>query len=281
LTLLVAAHDAGGAEIVSSWLRRGGRTASLWVGGPARAIFGHKLPELSPLETAPDPGDFELVVCGSSGDADLERRVVASARERRVHVAVWLDHWVNYPARFDELPDELWVCDEAAERIALATVPGPPVRVMGNPYLEDAVDEIRALEGPRGGGERVLYVAEPISVGALRTTGDPLGWGYEERGALRGYLERAAGAAVRVRQHPSEAAGKYDDLLEEFGAEPSPGGTLAQDIAWADTVAGCDTMAMVVALAAGRRVISVIPPGGRPLSLPFGEIERLYRDGQA
>jgi hypothetical protein len=39
-------------------------------------------------------------------------------------------------------------------------------------------------------------------------------------------------------------------------------------------------MAMVVALAAGRRVLSVIPPGGRELSLPFGEIERLYADGQ-
>ena len=37
----------------------------------------------------------------------------------------------------------------------------------------------------------------------------------------------------------------------------------------------CDTMAMVVALAAGRRVISAIPPGGRPLSLPFSEIERV------
>jgi hypothetical protein len=33
-------------------------------------------------------------------------------------------------------------------------------------------------------------------------------------------------------------------------------------------------MAMVVALYAGRRVISVIPPGGRRLSLPFPEIER-------
>ncbi len=37
-------------------------------------------------------------------------------------------------------------------------------------------------------------------------------------------------------------------------------------------------MAMVVALAAGRRVVSAIPAGGRPLSLPFPEIERLFAD---
>jgi hypothetical protein len=35
-------------------------------------------------------------------------------------------------------------------------------------------------------------------------------------------------------------------------------------------------MAMAVALAAGRRVISVIPPAGRPPVLPFEGIERLY-----
>jgi hypothetical protein len=33
-------------------------------------------------------------------------------------------------------------------------------------------------------------------------------------------------------------------------------------------------MALVTALLAGRRVLSCIPPGGRPCVLPFAEIER-------
>ncbi len=58
--------------------------------------------------------------------------------------AVWLDHWVNYPTRFvldgdTILPDELWVADEHAARIARETVPGPPVVVQGNPYLDEIV----------------------------------------------------------------------------------------------------------------------------------------------
>ncbi len=230
------------------------------------------------------------MLCGSSGEADLERRAVRAARAAGVRSVVWLDHWVNYPARFvldgeTVLPDELWVADEHAARLARATVPGPPVRVRGNPYLEDAAAEIQALTGPRGPGERVLYVTEPTSVVAARATGDPLGWGYEERASLRDYLEHLAGsarppAAVRLRTHPAEPAGKYDEVLAGFaGRLPvayGPGGSLAEDCAWADTVAGCDTMAMAVALAAGRRVVSVIPPGGRELSLPFPEIERLH-----
>jgi hypothetical protein len=256
-----------------------GRRAELWLDGPARAVFARRVPDLASLAAAPAVEGFDLVLCGSSGRSDHERRMVRSARDAGVRSAVWLDHWVNYPARFDVLPDELWVCDEHAARIARETVPGPPVIVRGNPYLEDAAAEILALEGPRGPVERVLYVTEPTTAVALAATGDPLGWGYDERVALRRYLERRPAGELRVRRHPAEPPEKYAPLLAEFGVAASTGTTLAEDIAWADTVVGCDTMAMVVALAAGRRVISVIPPGGRPLSLPFAEIERLEDGG--
>jgi hypothetical protein len=267
---------------VAAWVRRG-HSAALWLAGPAVRVFARRLPYATALVQAPDVAAYDLVVCGSSGAADHERRIVRAARAAGVRSAVWLDHWVNYALRFDLLPDELWVCDEHAARIARETVPGPAIHVKGNPYLEDVVAEIRALGCPRGAGERVLYATEPTSELALVATGDPLGWGYEERAALRRYLEHLAAAwpaELRVRPHPSESAGKYAALVEEFDLQVSPGTTLAEDIAWADTVAGCDTMAMVVALAAGRRVVSVIPPGGRELSLPFAEIERLYADGQ-
>lgn len=256
--------------------------------GPARAIFARKLPALTPGVV---DLDVDFVLCGSSGGSDLERIVVRAARAAGVRCAVWLDHWVNYPARFvlggeTVLPDELWVTDEHAARLARETVPGPPVNVMGDPALEDVVAAIHALEAPHV-GEHVLYVTEPTSVAAERATGDPLGWGYEEREALRGYLQTLVAeppAAIRVRTHPGEPPGKYDAVLAAFAGLPlalSAGTTLDEDCAWADTVVGCETMAMAVALAAGRRVVTVVPEGGR-FSLPFGEIERLYpsRDGR-
>jgi hypothetical protein len=221
----------------------------------------------------PLPG-FDLVLCGSSGEADLERHAVRAARSAGVRCAVWLDHWVNYPGRFvldgtTVLPDELWVADEHAQRLARATVPGPPVMLRGNPYLDDAVAAIRALTRAPEPGERVLYVTDATAVDAAM---------------LRRYLEHLARAprppvAVRVRSHPAQAPATHGPLLAEFGPRlavaASAGTSLAQDCAWADTVVGCDTMAMVVALKAGRRVVSVLPRAGPPLSLPFAGIERL------
>jgi hypothetical protein len=289
VSLLVACHDAGGAEIVSCWLRRrpDAHSVPCLLEGPARAIFARRLgPALRTVDALPPLAGLDLVLCGSSAHAPLERRVVRAARTAGVRSAVWLDHWVNYAERFVldgklVLPDEVWVADEHARRLAAATLPGARIRLCGNPYLEDSAAEIHALETGRGGAERILYVTQPTTVAARMATGDPLGWGYDERDALARYLEQVADVeAVRVRVHPAESRDKYAGVLDAFAnrlpVEFSHSDSLVEDCAWADTVAGCDTMAMVVALAAGRRVVSVIPPGGRPLSLPFEEIERLY-----
>ena len=43
----VVAHDAGGAEILSSWIRRNQPDHVAVLGGPASAIFKRKVPDLS------------------------------------------------------------------------------------------------------------------------------------------------------------------------------------------------------------------------------------------
>jgi hypothetical protein len=84
-------------------------------------------------------------------------------------------------------------------------------------------------------------------------------------------------ARLILRPHPAEPPGKYDwvpresDLLIVTRNDQR----LLAEIAAADVVAGGESMEMVVALVAGKRVISCVPPGGRPCSLPQPEIERL------
>jgi len=142
----------------------------------------------------------------------------------------------------------------------------------------------------RAAGLRILFVCEPLSEHGQQEFGDPLHWGYTEFDALRYFFSRLSvlGSPVAeavIRPHPSERPGKYDALARELqavagipvrvgGAQP-----LLQEIAQSDVVAGCESMAMVVGLAAGRRVISAIPPGGRPSSLPQRQIEILGEPG--
>jgi hypothetical protein len=289
--LVAVCHDAGGAEQVAAWIarRRDELALTCVLGGPAAAVFARRLgAALRTLPALPPLAGADLVLCGSSGAADLERRAVRAARAAGVRSAVWLDHWRGFRVRFLldgelVLPDEVWVSDEYAERLARAELPEADVRLVGNPYLEDMAASVHALERPRDGGERVLYVTEPSSVTAAAATGDPRGWGYTEFEALDACLavlaRRTAPPRVRVRMHPAEPAGKYDELLGAYAGrlavEVGAGHSLAEDCAWAQTVIGCETMALVVAVAAGRRVVTSLP-AGVPLSLPFPEIERLH-----
>ncbi len=290
---LVVCHDAGGAEVVSAWVRRQGSTAfDFLLEGPALAIFDRKLeaPARVPRDEAfagIDAQRWSFVLTGSSWSSDLEARAVRAARAGGIRSATYLDHWMRYAERFEldgqtVLPNEVWVGDEHAESLARRSLPNADVRLVPNAYVEDVVAAIDARDrGDWSAERRVLYVTEPTRRAALAYTSDEAGYGYDEFQALAGYLRRAdADARVRVRPHPSEEPGKYDDVIAEHGAhlsiETSAGQPLEDDIAWAGEVVGCDSMAMAIALAAGRRVVCAIPPGGRPPALPFPEIERLY-----
>jgi hypothetical protein len=106
--------------------------------------------------------------------------------------------------------------------------------------------------------------------------------GYTEFDALRYFFSNRSAlgrpiASLVIRPHPSEEKDKYAGMVKEFGSDARLGGDkpLLREIAESDVVMGCGSMAMVVALIAGRRVISAIPPGGLASSLPQPEIESL------
>lgn len=293
--MLVVAHDAGGAEIISAWLRknRGCENVDFLLEGPAVKIFQGKLSEVN-LVSREDVfaglANYERVLTGTGWGADLEKKVISRSRGLGIYCASYLDHWTNYKERFSfeghsVLPDEIWVGDEYARDLARDIFTGTVVKLEPNQYLVDCVDQIRETEtksaAKEGAKASVLYICEPRTM----KYGDPNYWGYTEYQALEGYLrflgdQSESVGEIRVRLHPSELSGKYDQVIRRFTSEftinESFGTRLYEDCAWADWVIGCDSMAMVVALLAGKKVFSCIPPGGRKIVLPFREIIRLF-----
>lgn len=287
----VVACDAGGAEVVSSYLRRSGAEFECCLDGPARDVFARKFGEIAaaPLETLVETAEW--ILCGTSFPGDLEWRVFALARSRGRRCVAFLDHWTNFRQRFfrhgaGHFPDEIWVGDEAALEIAGRELPEVPAVVVENPYLLDVRDEISACAAglPRPEkGVRVLYLCDPLAELARELHGDERHFGYVEEDALRYFLGNARNAfgdvaSVVVRSHPREPRGKYAWAIREFpdlAVATDLDQPLVRQIAGADVVAGGATMAMVVALVAGKRVVSCIPPGGTFPPLPHKGIESL------
>lgn len=290
--ITAVAHDAGGAEVVSSYVRQHPGEWTFSLGGPARTVFERKLGVVvsTPLEAAIGRGDWLLT--GTGWQSDLEWRALERARSSGKKSVAFLDHWSNYAGRFERgsvihLPDEIWVGDRHAQSAAKALFRTVPIRLVPNPYLIDVVAEIETasrtvLRKLDRGVQRLLYVCEPFRAHAEQSGRH---WGYDEFEALRFFFQNVNRVTSRVdsivvRPHPADPSGKYQVFLAEFPMLPialSTSGSLAEDIAAADVVVGCESMALVVALAAGRRAVSCIPDGGKPCSLPHDNIEHLTR----
>jgi len=287
--ILIVSHDAGGAEVVSSWVRcHPEYQFEFCLDGPAVGIFQKKIIK---LENQPVVHLEKIiqksnrVVTGTSWASDIEKEAIKLGKKLGKTVASFLDHWVNYPQRFQYngqtcLPDEIWVGDEDALRIAQNYFPKEKLKFVPNPYFQDIKDELNSLRLPPRQTKkvRILYVCEPIGEHSRREYGHSLHWGYTEYDALRFFFKKLADMisfenieSVCVRNHPSESRDKYDTILEEYPAIPfkkSGGNSIIDDCVWADWVAGCNSMALVVGLLAGKKVYSCIPPGGHLCSLP-------------
>lgn len=292
--VLVAAHDAGGAELVSAWVKaHPGPHYRCVVDGPARAVFARRLGvDITSAPSAPgawiDEANVVLTATsyGSALEDELRRRARAAGRS----VVAYLDHWVNYAPRFEHggtraLPDELWVADETAGLIARALFPATRLVLAGNPYLTELRSEAANAGGPNRNAARILYVSEPVSRANLWVHGNARHDAYDEFDALRLFLawceKQAAvgtGAKIRFRAHPSETPAKYAPLLAgvpSLDVTFSHQTTLLEDCLWAGRVCGCSSMALYVADAVGCEVFCSIPAPGAACLLPLSEVAYL------
>ena len=295
--VLVVAHDAGGAEVVSSWVRRHpGPHYRFVLEGPALGIFCRKLAALTnypraELERLVPLSD--LVLTSTSHPADLERAAIAVAKGCRIRVASFIDHWVHYPERFQSadamlLPDEIWVGDEYAAARVKQCFPNITPRLIPNPYFKDLREDLVRQEAPRiaDGRLRILYLADSMEERPEHDYGRADVMGFNEFSALENFLSDlqrmplpAPLGAVRIRLHPVEAPGKYDGVMAAFPDLPvtmSRGTSLAEDCVWADWVVGLFSTAMAVGLLSGRRVFCAIPNPNVACPLPHRDIVRWH-----
>ena len=286
--IAVVAHDAGAANHIIAWLRDGdlgGVRPCLT--GPALAMWKYAFPGVPVVGLADALAKSRSLISGTGWAAMLEHDARKMARDSSIKSIAVVDHWTNYRERFlrgesEILPDEIWVTDDHARKLAETEFPGLKVVQLPNSYLDRLVREVREHERSSiRTGKNLLYVLEPIrnAWGAGVAAGEftALDFFLENMGLLR----LGTDVSMRLRPHPSDPAGKYDPWIEGQNSSRNAAislddsSSLAEAIAWSDVVVGCQTYAMVLALAAGRQVISSVPPWAPRCVLPQPGIVRL------
>ncbi len=287
---LIVAHDAGGAEILVNYVQQQDLDCLFLLAGPALKIFQRKIEHLELCTLEQGLESVQWVLCATSWQSDLEWQVIKQAKLKNIPIISFLDHWVNYPQRFirqgeEQLPDELWVGDHYAANIAKNCFSSVPIKQVENPYLKAIKEEIKVLHAmPQMQVQKgtLLFVSENISEHALHQYGRADYFGYTEFEAFEFLMAHLAVVnqktikKVMIRPHPSDPLGKYDLYKKQYSGLVfvSASKTLLEDIMTADIVAGCESMALVVALVAAKKVISCIP-AEQQCRLPHHEIIHL------
>ena len=279
----VVCHDAGAANIILAEIQAAPEVPFLPVmQGPAAKLWlasGHTPSALVALDTALLTA--RSVLTGTGWASDIEHDARQRAKATGLFSVAMIDHWVNYAARFERhgtrlLPDEVWVTDEYAFEIALTTFGGQAIRLLPNRYLNKQVQNIPLLSGLTT--DKLLYVLEPLrfSWPGCTQPGEFEALNYFVKNLRK--IASAQNLQIRLRPHPSDAASKYTAWLAknaELNITMDNSSSLSEAIGRAEWVAGCETAAMVVALAAGRKVLSTLPPQAPKCRLPHPGILHL------
>jgi hypothetical protein len=279
LPTAVVAYDAGAANLIIAWIKAWRWSVRPCVQGPALKLWQHAFPGQAIFDTpeAAMQGCVSLLT-GTGWASALEHDARRNGLSRGLRVAAVLDHWVNYAPRFERAgeivwPDELWVADAWAAEVVRRDLPPLPIRQLKNCYLQAQVDQV----APPPGDGTILYVLEPVR--------NDWGRGIEgEFQALEYFLARCDALEsspirrVLLRPHPSDPVGKYARYINAGShIELDSSVDMAAALSQADVVAGVESFALTLALAAGRTVYSSLPPWAPELRLPQEGIRQIRR----
>ncbi len=284
----IVAHDAGAANHIIAWLKTGlldTTTSNFCLDGPAASICRKNFTDFDNLPLEAALKDVSLLISGTGWASALEHDARALASTQPIKTVAVLDHWTNYRTRFNRqdievLPDEVWVVDDYAYDIAQKILPDIKIVLQRNDYIALQKQEIEAFGQTVSSTTRVLFLMEPIR--------QP--WNNNpcpgELQALDFFVNRiddlqlGNNIKIIIKPHPSDPAGKYEKPVQSHAGhniEIDYHTSLAELLAWSDVVTGCQTYAMAVALAAGKKVISALPPDAPPCLLPHKDILHLSK----
>lgn len=291
-SVLITARDAGAAAALAPVARAiidDDRFAAVMVAhGKAVAVFERAgLPVLA-LEEEPTAAQVDAllvrervrcVLTGTSMRPERDDLLWSGARRAGIASLAVLDHWCNYAERFtqrtafDTLPGTLAVMDDVArEALMAAGCPPETLRVTGQPYFDDLLVRMAALDREQVRRELgvpldrrlVVFASEPQE----RYYGDALG--YTESTALQAAIEALGridpDALLIVKLHPLEHDAAHDAVHSEqlpvevrvLRAYPATHLVVA-----ADAVLGMTSVFLLEGAMGGRPTLS-IRPGGNP-----------------
>ena len=265
----IVSHDAGGAEILSSFLNQEKISYILCLKGPALKIFQRKLGVIQNHLFEEVIMKCDWVLTGTSWGSDLEYRAICLAKNMGKFVVSFLDHWVNYLERFiwhgpERFPDEIWVADIDAKILAEKTFGDIKIKLIANPYLLDIKKKYQSMNKKTNSKKDIYLLYVSSNIDGIKNKKKVIKYSDNDvfkifYNNILNIIDKKRIKKILFRPHPSEDKVKYD--FSNLGSIPitfDQNNDLIDSVIKTTHVAGHNSMALVVSKICGLRTINII-----------------------
>jgi len=272
----IVSHDSGVEEILSSWVAKNfyKKKFIFSLSGPAKKIFKKKIKLSNNYSLNYVINNSKSIVTGTSWPNKNEIKAIQLSKKKKIFCASYLDHWVNYKERFFYnkrlyLPDEIWVGDNIAKRIAKKTFKTAKIRYVKNEFFEYLKKKYKKNKNSK----KILILSTPIIKDAKLKFNDPMYFGFTEFDAIKLAINKIKNLnfqfkKIVIRSHPSESPKKFRGFIKK-NIFISKEKDILKDISSSYIVIGYNSMAMILAKIMKKKVFSCIPKGKIKNTLPF------------
>ena len=255
----VVSHDAGGANVLHSFLQAHNLIPSLLLTkGPAAQIF--ETLQLDKEKNLDKKG--EVVLASTGWQTDFEIKHINSAVNSGKRVIVFLDHWTNYASRLkfnsEVVPvSEIVTFDQEAKSLASSIFMNSTIYRFDNYYLQEQAVLVANLK--KKSNEYLydfLFIGEPIR-----------DLGYTEEEAFKYFISKvkrsdSISPTIAIRRHPSQTREKYVRMLSGFEGYPvhvTENTSLHEDLSNSKAVVGCNSMVLELSKICQIPTYSAVP----------------------
>ncbi len=280
----VVSHDAGGAEILSNFIKRDINNYYFILKGPAKKIFKNKFGKIQISRLSNIIQKCNLILSGTSVKSNLEVNAIKYGRKFNIKSIAFLEHWINYKERFFRkgrlfLPNEIYVGDKYAKILCKRAFRNITVKLIKNPYWDHFRKELKKFKKRKPNKKKkILYFTENLK--QIKKI-NKANVNFSDFDAIHFFFRKIKYVSKKIdkiifRFHPSESIEKYKKIIlkysDKFNIEISNKNKLIEDIVNCDIAVGCQTMAMVMALFANKKVFSSVPIKNYNKILPYKKI---------
>jgi hypothetical protein len=284
----IVAHDSGSTNIISELIKDIDNSKLIFsLNGPALDIISRNRRKIKNSSIDFCLENSQSLLSGTSNrDVNLEYDARKKAKIRKIMSFAIVDHWVNYKERFirnnlEVLPDEIWVSDKYALKMAKNNFKKTPIFLIKNLYVMNEVKKILSNRRYKTSKNKTkfLYLLEPI---------DDFWKNSKIKGdfqALNFFIDNIKlittnnEIEIILKPHPKESPDKYDAWCKNYSKaldiHIDKTSSLSNLISWADIVVGCQTAAMIIAMEANKKVICSLPQYAAKCKLPHEKIIHL------